>query len=231
MDSKELSSQLKKPTGEAGREVSKALNDSNRGLYDLSFEMIDFKPNQQVLEIGFGNGIHFPEYFEVEPNVCVTGVDFSEDMCEEAKNHNPGLIDSGKLSIHCLETSSLHFPNSSFDLVIAINVIYFLDPAELHLKEIYRILKPGSLFLIGFRPRHVVEHLEFTKQNFILYEPDELKILVEDNGFEMVKEKTNTYQKLSVDETELEVKDSCMVAKNERLHSFIKTDRLAHHLL
>ena len=213
IDSKELSSQLKKPTGNIGREVAKELNDSNRKLYDLSFEMIDLKPNDRILEIGFGNGIHFPEYFEFESDVTITGVDFSEDMCDEAKTLNPGLIESGKLYIHCADTSSLPFSDGSFDLLIAINVIYFLEPPELHLKEINRVLKTDGLFLIGFRPRHAVEHLEFTKQNFILYEPDELKDLVEENGFEVINEKTNTHQKISVDETEFEVKDSCLLAK------------------
>lgn len=217
MDSKELSSQLKKPTGEAGREVAKALNDSNRGLYDLSFEMVDLKPNQQILEIGFGNGTHFPEYFKLEPEISVAGVDFSDDMCQEAKTQNQGLIHSGKLSIHCAETSSLPFPDASFDLVIAINVIYFLDPPEVHLKEIYRILKTGGSFLIGFRPRHAVEHLEFTKQNFILYESDELRKLAEENGFEVKNEQTKSYKKLSVDETELTVKDSCLLARKRQM--------------
>lgn len=213
MDPKELSSQLKKPTGEAGREVAKALNDSNWKLYDLSFEMIDLKPNSRILEIGFGNGIHFSQYFEVEPTLSVTGVDFSEDMCDEAKIMNTRLIDSGKLSIHCADTSSLPFRDASFDLVIAINVIYFFEPPEVHLKEISRVLKPEGSFLMGFRPRHVVEHLEFTKQNFILYEADELRELLEENGFEMVNEKTNSYQKVSIDETVLEVKDSCLLVK------------------
>lgn len=217
MDSKELSNQLKKPTGDAGREVAKALNDSNRRLYDLSFEMVDLEPNHRILEIGFGNGIHFPKYFKLEPKVTVVGVDFSEDMCREAKTHNTDLIHLGKLSIHCTDTSSLPFPDASFDLVVAINVIYFLDPPELHLKEIHRILKTGGLFLIGFRPRHSVEHLEFTKQNFILYETVELRQLAEENGFEVVKEKTNTYQKVSVDETEFEVKDSCILAQKRQI--------------
>lgn len=213
MDSKELSSQLKKPTGDAGREVAKALNDSNKGLYDLTFEMVNLEPNQHILEIGFGNGTHFPEYFELEPEVTVTGVDFSEDMCHEAKILNPDLIHSGKLSIHCAETSSLPFPDASFDLIIAINVIYFLEPPELHLKEIRRVIKTGGSLLIGFRPRHSVEHLEFTKENFILYETDELRKLVEDNGFEVARERTNTYQKDSVDETEFMVKDTCLFLK------------------
>lgn len=214
MDPKQLSNQLKKPTGAAGIEVAEALNESNWGLYDLAFETMTFEAGNDILEIGFGNGKHFSEYFRAEPDLRLTGVDFSTDMCAEAKSRNAELIKEGKLSIHCSETSSLPFRDQSFDLAVALNVIYFLDPPEIHLKEIQRVLKPGGLFLIGYRPRHSVEHLEFTKQNFILYEADELGHLLEKNGFELVREETRSYKKHSVDETEFTVKDCCLLAKS-----------------
>ena len=211
MDSTELSQQLKKPTGETGREVAIALNESNQGLYDLAFEMLDLKPHQNILEIGFGNGNHFPQYFEAEPELNLTGVDFSADMCEEARTRNAPLIEEGKLSIRHAETSSLPFKDDEFDCILAINVIYFLDPPPPHLQEIRRVLKPDGYFLIGYRPRHSIEHLEFTRHNFVLYETDELIELLESNGFKVSGQKTNSYQKLAVDETEFEVKDACLV--------------------
>ncbi|MAL17904.1 MAG: hypothetical protein CL670_06530 [Balneola sp.] len=213
MDPKELSNQLKKPTGKTGLEVAKALNESNQGLYDLAFELLDLKPDQKVLEIGFGNGKHFSQYFTVEPGLNVTGVDFSEDMCKEAEHRNSRLIDDGKLSIQCSETSSLPFQDHTFDCIIAINVIYFLNPPALHLQEIRRVLKPEGTFLVGYRPRHSVEHFEFTKHNFALYESDELIALMESNSFSILGQQTNAYQKVMDDKTEIEVKDACLVVK------------------
>ncbi|MEX2347863.1 MAG: class I SAM-dependent methyltransferase [Balneolaceae bacterium] len=213
MDAKELSSQLKKPTGETGLEIARALNDSNRGLYDLAFQLLELKPGQHILEIGFGNGIHFPKYFELQSQLKVHGVDFSRDMCEEARKLNSELINTEKLAVHCAETTSLPFPGNTFDLAVALNVIYFLDPPETHLKEIHRVLKPGGLFLIGYRPRHSVEHMEFTRQNFILYESDELKPLFEHNGFEIIEETVNSYEKLSMDGIRNEIKDACLLVR------------------
>lgn len=213
MDSTELSQQLKKPTGETGLEVALALNESNQRLYDLAFEMLDLKPDQNILEIGFGNGKHFSQYFQIEPQLNMTGVDFSADMCEEAKTRNSPFIEEGNLSIHCAETSSLPFKENEFDLITAINVIYFLDPPSPHLREIRRVLKPGGSFLIGYRPRHSIEHLEFTRHNFVLYETNELIDLMESNGFEVSDQQTKSYQKLAVDETQFEVKDACLVVQ------------------
>lgn len=210
MDPIELSSQLRKPTGEAAKEIGKALNESNRGLYEMAFEMMSLHKNDRVLEIGFGNGMHFPEYFRLQPRLTVTGVDFSKEMCEEAQALNADLIASKKLSLYCEETSALPFSDNRFHLAVALNVIYFLDPLEIHLKEIRRVLKPNGQFLIGYRPRHAVEHLAFTKQNFILYEPDELKTLLRDNGFEAINEIIRSHEKTSVDGEEVSITDACL---------------------
>lgn len=213
MDPIELSSQLRKPSGEAGKEIGKALNESNRGLYELAFEIMSPQKDDRLLEIGFGSGMHFPEYFRLQPRLTVTGVDFSRDMCEEAKAHNAELIASNKLSLHCEATSALPFSNNRFDLAVALNVIYFFDPPGVHLKEIHRVLKPGGMFLIGYRPRHTIEHLPFTKQNFILYEPDELKALLSNNGLEATKEITRSHEKTSVDGMKVTVTDACLLVK------------------
>lgn len=213
IDPIELSLQLKKPTGEAGKEVAKALNVSNKGLYELAFEFMNLQKDNRVLEIGFGNGLHFPEYFKLQPRLSITGVDFSRDMCEEAKTNNEDLITSKKLSLYCKDTTALPFSENQFDLVVALNVIYFLDPPEVHLTEIQRVLRPGGLFLIGYRPRHTVEHLAFTKQNFILYETDELTALLEKHNFEKVRAETKSYQKMAMDDTLLNITDSCLLVK------------------
>lgn len=216
MDAKELSSQLKKPVGETGREIAKILNDSNSGLYDLTFETVSMqtKSENNILEIGFGNGKHFPFYFSEGKKLNVFGVDFSSDMCDEARILNRDLISQNKLHIHCADTTSLPFPDNHIDLAIAVNVIYFLDPPGPHLKEIQRVLKPGGHLLIGYRPRHAVEHLEFTKQNFILYEADELHALLKNNGFEIVKEETRRYQKKAADNTDVHITDACILVRS-----------------
>ncbi|MCP9292136.1 class I SAM-dependent methyltransferase [Gracilimonas sediminicola] len=215
MEPKELSEQLKKPTGKNGLEVARALNESNQGLYDLAFKLLELKPNQNILEIGFGNGKHFSQYIQKEPELTLTGVDYSADMCEEAKASNTTLIDEDKLTIQCAETSALPFSNDEFDVIIAHNVIYFLNPPEPHLQEIKRVLKPGGLFLIGHRPRHSIEHLEFTRHHFVLYEADELVELMKTNGFMIADQHSNSYQKSAVDGTSFQVTDACLLVKKK----------------
>ncbi|MTI87681.1 MAG: class I SAM-dependent methyltransferase [Balneolaceae bacterium] len=213
MDSRILSDQLKKPTGDTGREVAEMLNNSNQSLYDLAFEITNLEADQHLLEIGFGNGRHFPQYFDQEAELHITGVDFSRDMCNEARTHNADLIKEGKVEIQCTDSASLPFADHTFDLVVAINVVYFWDPPAPYIREIRRVLKDGAHFLIGFRPRNTVEHLEFTKHNFTLYEAGELLTLLSKHGFSEVQQKTLTREKNAMDGTKVMVDDSCLLVK------------------
>lgn len=208
----ELSRQLKTPTGEAGLEVAAMLNESNRSLYDLSWSLLEYNAGAHLLEIGFGNGLHFSRYFERKEDITLTGIDISSDMCKAAEESFSGLIEEGKLHIYHAGSSNMPLPDGVFDRVIAINVIYFWDKPSADLSEIRRVLKPDGKLLIGYRPRHTVEHLEFTKQNFTLYEPDELHALLKESGFGMVRDENRTYQKKAPDGTPLRITDRCLLA-------------------
>lgn len=215
LDPVEQSLQLRKPSGETGRRVAEALDESNREFYGLAFSLFDFKPGDRLLEIGFGGGKHFPLYFERQAELMVAGVDFSQVMCEEARRHNTSLIEEDRLEIHCADSSRLLIEDQAFDWGLGLNVLYFWDPPEPHLAEIRRVLKPGGELLLGFRPRHTVEHLDFTRQNFILYEPKEVRELLEVNGFEVVRKEVQSYEKKVPDGSLVEITDACMLARKE----------------
>lgn len=215
IDPAELSRQLKKPSGELGYQVAQKLNESNQQMYELMWKMIDWSSVQRVMEIGFGNGKHLSRYIDRNPELTVTGVDFSKEMCESARTFHSDLVEDGKLTIHCADSSSMPVADDSYDLVIGLNIVYFWDPPEPHFSEIKRVLKNGGKLLLGFRPRHTVEHLPFTQQNFILYEPDELASLISEYGFDVSHHQQNSYRKESVDESPVEITDICLVAESK----------------
>lgn len=208
-----LSRQLKKPEGETGRDVAKMLNETNQNLYDLALSMLELNPGDKVLEIGFGNGMYFSRYFDIQPDISVTGLDFSSSMCKEAELNNAGLVEEGRLRIQCSDTLKIPLEDLSFDRIVGLNILYFWDPPGPHLKQLLRVLKPGGYLLLGYRPRNTVEHLPFTRENFILYEPEEINLLVSKYGFEKIREEVNSYDKEAPDGTMLKITDVCLLAK------------------
>lgn len=167
------------------------------------------------MEIGFGNGKHFPYYFEQNPDITVTGVDFSRDMCDAARQNNAVFTKNERLLIHCADSASMPLEDNSFDVAVGLNTIFFWNPPGPHFREIRRVLRPEGRLLIGYRPRSSIEKMPFDKQNFTLYDPEELRNLVESNGFRVVDEQFSTFQvKLDEeDEKKMKITDACVIAE------------------
>jgi SAM-dependent methyltransferase len=61
-------------------------------------------------------------------------------------------VESGVLSIHGNDAKSLDFiPDNSVDVIFGFNVIYFLDPLNIYLTEMKRILRPGGTINFGVK--------------------------------------------------------------------------------
>lgn len=99
-------------------------------------------PGSQVLEIGCGAG--FMAVTLAERGCRVHAIDSSEAMIEQARRHavESGMTD--QLSVSVGDVYALAFADSSFDLVLAIGVIPWLERAELAIQEMARVTRPGG---------------------------------------------------------------------------------------
>lgn len=82
-------------------------------------------------------GLLKEKYHEVQ----IIGVDFSEKMLEIARKKHP---DIEFLEADC---TKLPFNNESFDLCVISFGLRNIEEMEKALKEIYRVLKPGGIFI------------------------------------------------------------------------------------
>jgi SAM-dependent methyltransferase len=209
----ELGRQLMKPTGETGLKVGENMNSSNNQIYDFVFTSMNVKDNCKILEIGFGNGKFVAKYFDINPAIHVSAVDFSEIMCSEAKKINKRFIDDNKLVVKCEDSLNLSFPNDTFDIAVTINTIYFWDSPDRHLQSIKRVLRKGGLLFIGYRPKSAMIKLPFVKEVFKLYDTEDLQSLITKNGFKIVKEDKQTINRTSVDGSEIKSTDICLIVE------------------
>ncbi len=178
-----IARQLRKPSGKFAHRVGQQMNEVNEPLYDLLLDIMQPQDNETILEIGFGNGRFFDKLTSRANDLHVNGIDYSKEMVAEAKKYNEKYVASGKLDIQMGSSDNLPFPANTFDKVFCNNVIYFWETPEDHLKEIHRVLKPGGKFYTGIRTRDNMRSLPFVKYGFSLYDSDEWKNLLEQNGF------------------------------------------------
>ncbi|MDX1641826.1 MAG: methyltransferase domain-containing protein [Balneolaceae bacterium] len=209
-----VAQQLRKPSGDFAAEIGKKMDMVNKPLYDLTFEVMEFKKNDSVLEIGFGTGKFFDRLFEENNAIKVSGIDYSKEMVETAKENNQELISKRKLNIKLGNSEAIPFPDQSFDKVYCNMVVYFWDEPDVHLKEIRRVLKPEGTFYTGIRTRESMLAFPFVEFGFNLYSIKEWKEILNQNGFNI--QETHKRSDPEIDnpeqDTKLRLQSCCIIA-------------------
>lgn len=157
------------------------MHDSNLGMTISTANALNISDNDSILELGHGNGKHIPQILDQAKNTIYQGLEIAELMKQEAESLN--LINA---SFELYDGQNISFEDHSFSKAMTVNTIYFWqNPVEL-LNEVYRVLKNGGVFCIGFAQKEFMETLPFTQHGFNLYDHAKLEQLVKETSFELV---------------------------------------------
>jgi len=88
----ERARQLRNPEGAAGLAVADWLNENNKQGNAKAVALLNVKPGNRVLEIGFGNGRAAPHVIAQAADVYYSGIDISPTMVAEASTFNAALV-------------------------------------------------------------------------------------------------------------------------------------------
>lgn len=210
---KKIAAQLRRPHGQLAQYVGEQMNAGNRGLYEFMLGEVNISNGDDVLEIGYGNGHFYEEIFEKAPEAKISGLDFSEAMYNAATATNTHFIEAGKLNLHHGSSNQMPFNDNSFDKVFCLNVIYFWEKPEEHLKEVLRVLKPGSKFYAGVRTKESLLQIPFTKYGFNVYHPEEWETIFKQNHFNNTSVKHTVEKEVLFNEQKVEISSACIVGE------------------
>jgi len=109
-------------------------------------KLLPYQPNH-ILDIATGTG-DFAVAATKLKNVKVTGIDISEGMLEvgRKKIEKKGL--SERIVLQKADSENLPFQQSHFDAAIVGFGVRNFETLEKGLAEIYRVLKPGGVFIV-----------------------------------------------------------------------------------
>jgi SAM-dependent methyltransferase len=113
-------------------------------------QQLDVQPDSHILEVGSGPGVTLQALAAWAPAGHVVGLDHSPVMVGQAKRRNRATMRAGRLDVVEGSAESLTFDDGSFDLVVAIHVLYFWPDAGASLQELRRVLRDGGEVAIGF---------------------------------------------------------------------------------
>jgi ubiquinone/menaquinone biosynthesis C-methylase UbiE len=214
---KTIAKQLRKPGGILAGKVANEMNKTNGFLYDFTIKAMQLKDGESILEIGFGNGKFFDKIFSTANDLKISGLDFSPEMVKVATGNNPSPSNAGKLTLRLGSSDKIPFPDNSFDKAFCINVIYFWEKPRDHLKEIYRVLKPGGSFYTSIRTKETLVQMPFAQYGFNIYTQDEWITMLENNFLNLVHtEKTQNEPAAVFDKKFYKVESLCIVAEKNR---------------
>ena len=124
------------------------MNSGHAKMADWGMSHLPEMSPLQIAELGCGGGRNAGELSKRFPQARVTAVDYSEVSVEKAKDYNRVLINTGKMVVQQGDVSNLNLPSESFDLATAFETIYFWPGLEKCFAQVYKILKPGGVFMI-----------------------------------------------------------------------------------
>ena len=103
--------------------------------------------NARVLDVGCGNG-NTAIYLARETDCAVVGLDLSKTHIQTARTQAQKWSNL-RLDFHHGSATELPFENDSFSHVWSQGTLLHISQRKVALQEIYRVLKPGGIFVFG----------------------------------------------------------------------------------
>ncbi len=198
---KELAKHLRQPEGETGKEIGLQMNKGNKHICLNSYEVLNPKNKNHILEIGMGNGFFVKDLLKMADDLTYIGIDFSPIMVDEANFINKAFIKSGQVRFEQASIEKLPFNDNTFDCITTTNTLYFWPKPQDNAEELLRVLKPGGTLLIAYRSKSFLDELELSKHGFAKYEVADVENLLIKSGFKQIVTKIIKEPELDFDGT------------------------------
>ena len=114
----------------------------NEFVYNDSIKKLNVKKNDNVIEIGSGNGQGIKKLLSLtSKNIVSIEVSdtFRNKLIQKFKNQNVTILSNDAKNLSDI------VKDNSFDKLLAVNVVYFLHPIIDYAREFFRILKINGL--------------------------------------------------------------------------------------
>jgi SAM-dependent methyltransferase len=144
-----LEEQFAHPAGLPGRAVGRVMVLVNGSMNRLAVDLLGVRPDDAVLEIGFGPGTAIRLLAERAPHGFVAGADPSDVMVREAGRRSRAFVEAGRVDLRRASVSRLPYPDGRFTKVLAVNSFHHWPAWEDDLREVRRVTAAGGILLLG----------------------------------------------------------------------------------
>ncbi len=135
------------PKGAAGEKMLHRMNESHEPLRAFGLPFVSWKPGMRILDVGCGGGATIADMLKLSPESVIDGIDYSEVSVQQSLRLNQKYIGT-RCQIQQADVAQLPFADELFDVVTAVETVYFWPDVEAGLREVCRVLKPGGTFAV-----------------------------------------------------------------------------------
>ena len=117
-------------------------------MTDWGLQHVPIEKQFTILDVGCGGGRTIRKHAAAAPDGMVYGIDYVSRSVAASRAENRDAIEKGRVEIQQASVSQLPFPDAKFDLVSAVETIYYWPDPVKDLQEILRVLKPGGRVIV-----------------------------------------------------------------------------------
>ena len=117
-------------------------------LQERCISKLELRVNDKVLCVGIGTGNEVFHILEMNTDVNIVGVDYSNTALQKAYKKASRL--GKEIELLLMDARRLEFAAGSFDKVLCLHVMDFIEENREVTNEILRVLKKGGQFVITY---------------------------------------------------------------------------------
>ena len=170
------------PKGRMGRAMLKFMNLCHAPLTNWGLDLVEIQDDWTMLDIGCGGGATLKRLLKRSKNAQVYGIDISEESVTKARQINADVLDK-QVFVQQGSVAELPYEDEKFDLVTAVETVYFWPNLPSCLQEVRRVLKHGGHFAIMVEVVDTDSKWTSVVEGMTAYTPEQLKTLLDDAGF------------------------------------------------
>ncbi len=170
------------PKGGMGRAMLKFMNWCHAPLTNWGLSYVDIRDGWTMLDIGCGGGATLQRLLKRSKGALVYGIDISEESVAKAKQVNVAVLDK-QVFVCQGSAEKLPYEDGKFDLVTAVETVYFWPNLPDCLQEVRRVLKHGGRFAIMVEVVDNDSKWTNVVEGMTAYPPEQLQKLLDEAGF------------------------------------------------
>ncbi len=148
--------QFARPTGLLGHLAGfiMAQRGSNVARSVWTLDLLDLRPEDRVLEVGFGPGVALQKASDRATRGKLMGIDHSPTMLAQARRRNRVAIAAGRLELRLASVDPLPELGVQLDKVYSVNVVQFWADQAAVFRALRAQMAPRAVIATTYQPRH-----------------------------------------------------------------------------